>query len=119
MFDLLLVMTLIFMIFVAPVQPTISTRDIELPAVAPEGGTDPTKLMAVIPRRSGDTWLYEMSDGRRLAAGEIAGRARQGEWRVVIVASRDVSVQQFIDMAAPLRAERISPGLAVETPNAR
>lgn len=120
-FDLFMVLLICFMMFLAPTPaPSPDTRSIDIPLSRGAGSVDPARLIAVLPRREGASWSYELAaDGRRLAAAGLAALARQQGKKVVLVVPATVSLQHFVEMQGELREQRIEFGLAVKEEGAR
>jgi biopolymer transport protein ExbD len=120
-FDLFMVLLICFMMFLAPTPaPSLDTRSIDIPLGRATGSVDPSRLIAVLPRRDGNSWVYELAaDGRRLKPAALANLARQETKKVVLVVPATFSLQHFVEMQGELREQRIEFGLAVKEEGAR
>jgi hypothetical protein len=109
------------MMFLAPTPaPSLDTRSIDIPLGRATGSVDPSRLIAVLPRRDGNSWVYELAaDGRRLKPAALANLARQETKKVVLVVPATFSLQHFVEMQGELREQRIEFGLAVKEEGAR
>lgn len=116
-FDLLAVLVILFMIFLAPTPSPISTRDLNLPQ-AGAASTPAAYPLRVTPQRDADGWRYRADDGRLLTAGDVAAAAGKGA-KVFVLTEAGWKLQEFLDATGPLRAVGVTPGLVVRAANSR
>ena len=61
----------------------------------------------------GGEWIYETNEGDRLTADEVAGQTKSGKIAPVLMLSKTISVQEYVDAETPLRKLGLKVGLAV------
>jgi biopolymer transport protein ExbD len=120
-FDLFMVLLICFMMFLSPAPTTsLDTGSIDIPMSRKQGETDAAKLFPVTAHQVDKGWVYEpVGDGRRLAARELADRARSEGKKVILVVAASVSLQRFVEMQNDLRDHQVEFGLAVKEESKR
>lgn len=116
-FDLLMVLLVCFLVFVAPVRPEgtpVSTLDLPTAQGAKASSGKDKDLVPVHPRREANgSWTFELAaDGRKLGAEALARHA--GGRKVVIVLPAATPVQDLIAVQTALTLNKIAFGLAVK-----
>ena len=119
-FDLLMVLLVTCLVFVAPLPPEgepIHAMDI---AIA-QGKSAPSAdaLLAVIPKHTAQGWSFEVAgEGRVIAPQEVARRATAESRKVVLVVPPATELQDFVGMQAELAALNIPFALAIKSKEA-
>ena len=97
-----------------PSSRNVVPHDIELPTNDGKNTSKKNEVIALVPvKLSASTWAYETNNGRRLSAKEVVKLAKPDNRAPVLVLSKNVSVQQYLDAETPLRALGLRVGLAV------
>ena len=119
-FDLLMVLPVTCLVFVAPVQPAAdgndsSTQALEIPIARGKGAGGGGALLPVIPHRSASGWTFELpGTNRPISAQAIADRAIAEQRKIVVVAPPATPLQDFIDIQATLADTGASFALAIK-----
>ena len=97
-----------------PNSKSVIPHDIELPTDETEDAKKTTEILPLQPVsiREGE-WIYETNEGERLTADEVAGRTKSGKIAPVLMLSKTISVQEYVDAETPLRKLGLKVGLAV------
>ena len=97
-----------------PNSKTIVPHGIELPADETNVPDETTEVLPLVPvEHVGSGWIYETDDGVRLTAEEVADRVGTRKIAPVLLLSRNISVQKYVDAETPLRKLGLKVGLAV------
>ena len=97
-----------------PNAKSIVPHDIELPTDEAKSTGAPKDVLALVPiSRTGKDWLYELNNGLRLSADEVAKQVQAQNQAPVLLLSKTMSVQMYIDAETPLRSRGLKVGLAV------
>lgn len=97
-----------------PASRNIISTKISLPTDNTQTPGDKHDLLALTPlKENGSPWYYELADGSKFTAGEIARQIETTGKTPVLVVSRDARVQIYIEAEQPLRALGLTVGLAV------
>ena len=99
-----------------PNTKKVVTHPIDLPTdeIADTGQT--MDLLALVPvELKGGGWVYETNDGQRLTAEKVAERVGPKKIAPVLVLSKNISVQSYVDAETPLRKLGLKVGLSVTT----
>jgi hypothetical protein len=114
-FDLLMVLLVTCLVFVAPIRPEgepVQAMDV---AIAHGGKqASPDQLIAIVPHRVGPGWAYE-SEGKPIAAAELARRATAEGKKVVLVVPSATALQDFVDMQTAIAALHVPFALAIRS----
>ena len=93
----------------------VVSKSIALPTSNEETSEDKHDLLALTPVKEGNSpWQYELPDGKRLVASEVAKVIKTTRQTPVLVVSSKARVQNYIDAEQPLRRLGLKVGLAVE-----
>src|SRR5262249_7570557 len=114
-FDLLMVLLVTCLVFVAPVRPDEDIRAMDLPVA--QGGTagSTAALMPVTPRRAGEGWDFEiLGEGRTIAPAALAPRATAESRKVILFVPPATPLQDFIAMQSVLTQLKVPFALAVQ-----
>ena len=96
-----------------PNSKTVVPHGIELPADETNVPDETTEVLPLVPVNPGGGWIYETNDGVRLTAEEVADRVGTRKIAPVLLLSRNISVQKYVDAETPLRKLGLKVGLAV------
>ena len=114
-FDLLMVLLVTCLVFVAPVRPDQDIRAMELPVAQGGAAGSASALMPVAPRRAGEGWNFEiLGEGQAIAPAALAARASAENRKVILVVPPATSVQDFIAIQAVLTQLKVPFALAVQ-----
>ena len=97
-----------------PNSQKVVPHKIELPTgdAKPSGKT--ADIFPLVPQRlKGSIWVYETEDGKRLTAVQVFEKVKQRKSTPILMLSKAVSVQSYIDAETPLRKLGLQVGLAV------
>jgi hypothetical protein len=98
-----------------PNAQRIVSKTFDLPSNSESADKDQLKLAALKPIQGANgNWLYEIVSGRRLSAAEVKAWAKEERKTPVLVVTKSVSVQSYLDAEEPLRKLGLKVGLAVE-----
>ena len=97
-----------------PSTKKVVTHPIDLPTDEIADKDKTTDLLALVPVEiKGGGWVYETNDGQRLTAEEVAERVGPKKIAPVLVLSKNISVQSYVDAETPLRKLGLKVGLSV------
>lgn len=96
-----------------PNSQNVISHDIELPADETADAKNAKKILPLLPVDVSGEWFYKTNDGRRLTPDEVAGKAKSSNMAPVLVLSKQISVQKYVDAETPLRMLGLKVGLAV------
>jgi len=97
-----------------PNSKSVIPHGIELPTDETEDTKKTTEILPLQPVSiGGGEWIYETNEGDRLTADEVAGRTKSGKIAPVLMLSKTISVQEYVDAETPLRKLGLKVGLAV------
>ncbi len=103
-----------------PSARQVVPHEFDLPTSSDAAEATPHRLLPLRPiRKGGDTWMYEMPDGRTLGPEKVAMAARKLKKTPVLVVPRTASVQSYLDAEQPLRQRGLKVGLAVAMEGAK
>jgi hypothetical protein len=116
MIDLLFGALMLFALHMGnPNSQQIVAKAFDLPSTSENAEQEHHELVALAPIRGKEgNWRYETPEGNRLSAAEVRAWVNKKGTTPVLVVSRSLSVQDYIDAEEPLRKEGITVGLAVE-----
>jgi hypothetical protein len=114
-FDLLMVLLVTCLVFVAPVQPENEMRAMEIPIAQGQAGGSIPALLPVLPKRVGAGWEFEVpGEGHVIALEALVRRASAENRKIVLVASPSTRLQEFVGMQAALAKAKVPFALAVQ-----
>jgi hypothetical protein len=96
-----------------PNAGAIVRHDVTLPSSDKATDDGKAKLLPLVPVRTGDTWIYELIDGKRIDATKAIAMASQKKSRLVLIIAADTPVQSYLDAETPFRKRGARVGLAV------
>ena len=96
-----------------PNARSVVRHDVDLPSSSKAADGKETKLLALVPVKSGGAWMYELINGTRIDVKTAIGIARQEKSRPVLVIAADTPVQSYLDAEMPFRKLGTRVGLAV------
>jgi len=97
-----------------PNSKSVIPHGIELPTDETQDTNKTTEILPLQPVGiRGGEWIYETNEGDRLTADEVAGRTKSGKIAPVLMLSKTISVQEYVDAETPLRKLGLKVGLAV------
>ena len=97
-----------------PNSKSVIPHGIELPTDETEDTIKTTEILPLQPVSiRGGEWIYETNEGDRLTADEVAGRTKSGKIAPVLMLSKTISVQEYVNAETPLRKLGLKVGLAV------
>lgn len=116
MIDLLFGALMLFALHMGnPNSQEVVSKEFNLPTNNENADRKDQKLAALKPIRSAKgKWLYKISGGRQLTPKEVKVWAKNEGKTPVIVVTKSVSVQSYLDAEEPLRMLGLNVGLAVE-----
>jgi hypothetical protein len=116
MIDLLFGALMLFALHMGnPNSQQIVSKNFDLPSSSESATKDQHELTALKPIKGADgNWLYEIAGGRQLSAKEVQVWAKKERKTPVLVVTRSISVQSYLDAEEPLREQGLKVGLAVE-----
>ena len=92
----------------------IVPRDFDLPTADETAGKGAKELLPLKPvRAGGNTWAYELPDGKRLSVDAVVKKVRTEAKTPVLLVASTAKVQNYIDAEQPLRKAGLKAGLAV------
>lgn len=102
--DLLLVLTAVLLVLVAPVpaDPAL-LQNVDLPSA--RHGRPAIAALIVVPRRTENEWRYVDANGAVLAAEAVARRASIERRGVVLLVAKDTPVQAYVAAREALMRE--------------
>jgi biopolymer transport protein ExbD len=99
-----------------PTSKYVVSHDIELPTEDKNKSAKKSEIFPLVPIKSNNKrWLYETTDGLKKTPEEIAGLLLNEKRTPVLVLSKKVSVQDYLDAETPLRKLGLKVGLAVSS----
>lgn len=116
-FDLLMVLLVTCLVFVAPIRPDgekVQAMDITIA----QGKTpsSPDAVLAVIPHRAGSGWTFELArKGDMISADALAQRARDEGRKVVLVVPPATALQDFVNMQTAVTSLGLPFALAIQS----
>jgi biopolymer transport protein ExbD len=114
-FDLLMVLLVTCLVFVAPVQPENDVRAVDIPIAQGQGGSVAASLLPVVPKRTGQSWTFNiLGEERAVALDALAARASADNRKVVLVVSPATPLQDFVGMQAMFAKANVPFALAVQ-----
>jgi biopolymer transport protein ExbD len=103
-----------------PTSKNVVPHDIELPTEDKNKSARKSKIFPLVPIKSKNKgWLYETTDGLKKTPQEIASLLQKEKRTPVLVLSKKVSVQDYLDAETPLRMLGLKVGLAVSSEEGR
>ena len=96
-----------------PNARSVVRQDVTLPTSAESATVGREKLVALVPVRSGKSWIYELTAGQRVNAKQALTLARKEMGRLVLIVAPDTPVQSYLDAEMPFRKLGVKVGLAV------
>ena len=97
-----------------PNSKSVVSHDIELPTDESKVTAKAKDVLPLVPfQLPAGGWIYETHDGLRLTAEEVAEKARPAKIAPVLLLSKNISVQKYVDAETPLRVLGLKVGLAV------
>ena len=96
-----------------PSARSVVRHDVNLPSSNKAMDGKETKLLALVPVKTGETWMYELINGTLVDVKTALDIARQGKSRLVLVIAADTPVQSYLDAEMPFRKLGARVGLAV------
>ena len=96
-----------------PNARSVVRHDVILPSSNKAVDGKETKLLALVPVKTGDTWMYETNNGARIDVKAVLDIARQEKSRPVLIIAADTPVQSYLDAEMPFRKLGARVGLAV------
>ncbi len=116
-FDLLMVLLVTCLVFVAPVRPDgekIQAMDITIA----QGKTpsSPDALLTVIPHHAGSGWNFELAGkGDIISANALVQRARDEGRKIVLVVPPATALQEFVTMQTAVTSLGLPFALAIQS----
>jgi hypothetical protein len=99
-----------------PASKNVVPHDIELPTEDKSKSAKKTEIFPLVPSKSKNMgWVYKTRDGLKKTPEEIAGLLKKGNKTPVLILSKNVSVQDYLDAETPLRKLGLRVGLAVSS----
>ncbi|SVE01955.1 uncharacterized protein METZ01_LOCUS454809, partial [marine metagenome] len=81
-----------------PNSKSVIPHGIELPTDETKATEKTTEILPLQPVSiRGGEWIYETNEGDRLTADEVAGRTKSGKIAPVLMLSKTISVQEYVD----------------------
>lgn len=116
-FDLLMVLLVTCLVFVAPVRPDgeqVQAMDITIAQGKAPSSAD--KLLAVIPHHAGNGWNFELAGkGDVISADTLVQRARDEGRKVVLVVPPATALQEFVNMQTAVTSLGLPFALAIQS----
>lgn len=115
-FDLLMVLLVTCLVFVAPLPPEDNdVQSIDISIAHGKAEQSAAALLPVIPRHTDAGWIFETSSDHQVISAEVlAQRAASEDRKVVLVVPPATALQQFVDMQAALAAVKIPFAIAIK-----
>jgi hypothetical protein len=118
-FDLLMVLLVTCLVFVAPLRPETETTAIDIAIAQGKASPSPAAVLPVIPRATPQGWVFEISgEGQMIAAEDLGRRAAAENRKIVLVVPPATAVQDFVNMQMALSAKSIPFALAIKNKEA-
>ena len=96
-----------------PHAKAVVPHEINLPTGEKRAGEEPKEILALVPIKLSDNWVYEIKDGTQLSAKAAAQKVQSENKTAVLVVPKSQSVQSYVDAETPLRKLGLKVGLAV------
>jgi len=92
----------------------VFSHKIDLPDEDRSGSQKSEEVLPLVPVRLNDTtWIYETGDRKKLTADQVAQQVKKTKSTPVLLLTKTVSVQSYLDAETPLRKLGLKVGLAV------
>lgn len=96
-----------------PHAKAVVPHEINLPTGEKRAGEKPTEILALVPIKLSDNWVYEIEGGTQLSAKAAAQKVQSENKIAVLLVPKSQSVQSYVDAETPLRKLGLKVGLAV------
>jgi hypothetical protein len=96
-----------------PNARAVVRHDVDLPSSSKAADGKETKLMALVPVKVGNGWMYELNNRTRVDAKTALNIARQEKSRLVLIIAAETPVQSYLNAEMPFRKLGAKVGLAV------
>ncbi len=114
MIDLLFGALMLFAFHMGDPNARVVVRhDVDLPSSGKAADGKETRLMALVPVKTGNAWMYELIDGAKVDARTALNIARRENSRLVLIIAAETPVQAYLDAEMPFRKLGAKVGLAV------
>lgn len=116
-FDLLMVLLVTCLVFVAPIRPDgekVQAMDITI--AQGKAPTSPDAVLAVVPHHADRGWTFELAgNGEVISADVLVKRARGEGRKVVLVVPPATALQDFVNMQTAVTSLGLPFALAIQS----